>query len=107
MKFDKFAKAMPRTGRPHRLKLLDAAVLAALALAGYRGATGWLILLGGGALAIEASWGTLWGKSAREGLRPTLTKKVTAFLVTGAVAGLTFAALAYALGALVAALLGR
>jgi hypothetical protein len=110
MKFEKLTKATrSAAGKdpgPRRLKLLDGVVLALLALAGFTRATLWLVLVGGAALAIEASWGTLrrLRTSEASGERRPPSAKVIAFLVTGAVAALVFAGVAYALGALLAAL---
>jgi hypothetical protein len=84
------------------------AVVAAVALAGYMGCPAWMALAGAACLTLD-SWGP-WrlGRHWSHWGRPpgAWTSKTTTYFVTGVVADLGLAALAFGAGRIVRALLG-
>jgi hypothetical protein len=91
-----------RRGRKHAGRwrlMLDVIALSALAIAGYVGASAWLVPLGAIALSIEASWTRV--AQARVQARIAPSSKVITYLVTGVIAALGYSALTYTAGALV------
>jgi hypothetical protein len=88
--------------------MIVGAVVLALALAGYMGVPAWTVLAGAACLTLH-SWrpwrpGRQW---SQWGQPPgTSTSKITTYFVTGVVADLGLAALAFGAGRIVRALLG-
>jgi hypothetical protein len=82
--------------------MLTYAVILALGLAGYLGAPGWVVPAGAAGLTLDG-W-RLWRLGPRS--RIDWTSKTTTYFVTGVVANLVLAALAFGVGRIVRALLG-
>ena len=82
--------------------MITSAVILALALAGYIGAPGWLVLAGAAGLTFDG-W-RLWRLRPRSGI--DWTSKTTTYFVTGVVANLVLALLAFGVGRIVRAVLG-
>lgn len=79
--------------------MLEIVTLLAVAAAGYAGATGWLVLLGAAALLIEG-WGVKLLR-LREHPRVPLSTKMITYFVTGVLASIGLATLAYVAGVVV------
>ena len=82
--------------------MITAAIVLALAFAGYMNVSGWLVLAGAACLTLDG-W-RLWRLRPRSGI--DWTSKTTTYFVTGVAADLVLAVLSYGGGRMLRILLG-
>jgi hypothetical protein len=79
--------------------MLEFMIIVILALGGYAGASGWLVLLGAAGLTIDG-W-AMKLKLLRQYPSVPFSSKMATYFITGVIANLGFAAMSYVLGRIV------